>query len=63
MIRFNFYIEKNENLFKYYLKKNLLSFKLENKDLEKMEMLCENLSKNDFKISKKYKYKKILQNL
>ena len=63
MIRFNFYIEKNENLLKYYLKKNLLSFKLENKDLEKMEILCENLSKKDFKISKKYKYKKILQNL
>ena len=58
MIRFNYENEKNENLFKYYLKKKLLDFKLRNN--EDIEKICENLSKNDFIIPKKYKYKKNL---
>ena len=55
MIRYNYKNEKNENLFKKKLKNKLLNLILENKDLEK---ICENLSKNDFTIPKKYKYKK-----
>ena len=58
MIRYNFYIEKNENLFKNDLKKDLLDLKLRNND--DIEKICENLSKNDFIIPKKYKYKKNL---
>ena len=37
MIRYNYKNEKNENLFKFYLKNNLLNLKLRNKDLEKIE--------------------------
>ena len=58
MIRYNFYFEKNENLFKNDLKKDLLDFKLRNND--DIKKICENLSKNDFTIPKKYKYKKNL---
>ena len=58
MIRFNFDNEKNENLFKNELKEELLNFKIRNN--ENIEKICENLFKNDFKIIKKYKYKKNL---
>ena len=42
----------------YFKNYDLLNLKLKNKDLEKIEKICENLSKNDFTIPKKYKYKK-----
>ena len=60
MIRYNYKNEKNENLFEKKLKEKLIDFKLRNNDLEKIEKICENLSKNDFTIPKKYKYKKNL---
>ena len=58
MIRFNFDNEKNENLFKNELKEKLVNLKIRNN--ENIEKICENLSKNDFRIIKKYKYKKNL---
>ena len=60
MIRYNFNNEKNENLYKKDLKKDLIDFKFRNDDYD-IEKICENLSKNDFRIpTKKYKYKKNL---
>ena len=59
MIRYNFNNEKNENLYKKDLKEDLIDFKLRNDDYD-IEKICENLSKNDFRILKKYKYKKNL---
>ena len=59
MIRYNFNNEKNENLYKKDLKKDLIDFKFRNDDYD-IEKICENLSKNDFRIPKKYKYKKNL---
>ena len=58
MIRFNFDNEKNENLFKNELKEELVKLKIRNN--ENIEKICENLSKNEFRIIKKYKYKKNL---
>ena len=57
MIRYNFDIEKNENLYKRDLKKELNDFIRNDYDIEKIH---ENLSKNDFTIPKKYKNKKNL---
>ena len=59
MIRYNFDIEKNENLYKKDFKEDLIDFKLRNDDYD-IEKIYENLSKNDFTIPKKYKYKKNL---
>ena len=55
-------MKKNEILYKKDLKEDLIDFKLRNDDYD-IEKIYENLSKNDFRIPKKYKYKKILQNL
>ena len=56
MNKFNDEIEKNEYLFKKELKDEI--YNLKNLKLEIVEEICENLSKNDFTIPKKYKYKK-----
>ena len=58
MIRYNFNIEKNENLYKKDFKEDLIDFKLRNN--ENIKKIYENLSKNNFRIPKKYKYKKNL---
>ena len=56
MNKFNYENEKNEYLFKMDLKDDMINnFKF--KDLERVEKICENLSKNDFTVPK-YKYKK-----
>ena len=56
MNSFNYGNEKIEYLFKKKLKDDIHNLKILN--LERVEKIIENLSKNDFTIPKKYKYKK-----